>query len=183
MGLGNPGPEYDDTRHNVGWWALDRIAHDGDFGSFAREGPALFADGAVGGLPVRLVKPLTYMNRSGEALAFLSEVPDFDVTSELFVLVDDANLEVGRLRVRPSGGPGGHRGLRSIESALGTRDYARLRIGVGRPPEGVDWSDWVLSSLPPEEEDEVLALLPTVVEAVEVWIEEGVEVAMNRFNR
>lgn len=183
VGLGNPGPRYDDTRHNVGWWALDRIAYDWDLGGFRREGPTLFAEGALDGEPVRLVKPTTYVNRSGRALTFLAEHPDLDPDADLLVIVDDVSLDAGRLRLRPSGGPGGHNGLRSIEEALGTRDYARLRIGVGRPPEGADLTEWVLSPLPPEDEEAVVGLLPDVTRAVEVWIREGVEAAMNRFNR
>jgi len=183
VGLGNPGPEYDDTRHNVGWWALDRLAHDWDLGPFRREGAALVAEGPVGEARVLLVKPTTYMNRSGAALASLGFPDEFDVSSDLLVLVDDAALEVGRLRLRPEGGAGGHNGLRSLEAALGTRAYARLRIGVGRPPEGEDLTEWVLSPMPAEDEDRVLALLDEVRRAAEAWLSEGAEAAMNRFNR
>lgn len=183
VGLGNPGPEYDDTRHNVGWWAVDRLAHDWDLGPFRREGAALIAEGGVAGTPILLVKPTTYMNRSGRALASVELPDEFDVSSDLLVVVDDAALEVGRLRLRPEGGAGGHNGLQSIEDALGTGAYARLRIGVGRPPEGADWTDWVLSSMPAEDEERVVELLDDVVAAVELWLADGAEAAMNRFNR
>lgn len=183
IGLGNPGPEHDDTRHNVGWWAVDRLAHDWGLGPFRREGMAFTADGPVEGRSVLLVKPATYMNRSGRALASL-EFPDgFDVTEDLLVVVDDAALEVGRMRLRPGGSAGGHNGLRSIEAALGTRDYARLRIGVGRPPEGADLTEWVLSAVPPEDEERIVELLAEVRGAVETWLSQGTEAAMNRFNR
>lgn len=183
VGLGNPGPEHDGDRHNVGWWMVDRLAHDWKLGGFRREGPALLAEGAAGGEPVLLMKPLTYMNRSGSALAVAAETGPWDPTRDLLVVVDDASLDVGRVRIRPSGGAGGHNGLRSIEGALGTQDYARLRIGVGRRPEGTDLSDWVLSPMPEEDEDVVVELLSGLTAAIELWMDEGVEAAMNRFNR
>ena len=182
-GLGNPGPEYDATRHNVGWWVVDRLAYDWSFGSFGREGRALVSEGRVGGADVRLLKPTTYMNRSGIALAGLREAPRFDVATDLLVVVDDAALDVGRVRFRPRGSPGGHNGLRSVSGALGTDEYPRLRIGVGRKPEGEDLSDWVLAPMPEEDEEVVVGLLPGLTEAVEVWVAEGTEAAMNRFNR
>lgn len=183
IGLGNPGPEYDATRHNVGWWVVDRLAYDWDFGLFKREGRASVSDGIVGDVPVRLMKPTTYMNRSGLALRPLREIEAFEATVDLLVVVDDAALEVGRVRFRPEGGAGGHNGLKSVSGALQSNEYARLRIGVGRKPEGEDLSDWVLAPMPEEDEDLVVALLPALTEAVEAWIQEGVEAAMNRFNR
>jgi PTH1 family peptidyl-tRNA hydrolase len=182
-GLGNPGPEYDATRHNVGWWVADRLAYDWKLGSFQRSGPALVTEGTVGGNRVRIVKPTTFMNRSGAALAPLGRLLDFQVPNDLLVVVDDASLDVGRVRFRPGGSAGGHNGLKSVEGALGTRDYPRLRIGVGRAPPDADLSQWVLSPMPREDEDRVVGLLPELTEAVELWMDEGVEVAMSRFNR
>ncbi|MDT8340938.1 MAG: aminoacyl-tRNA hydrolase [Longimicrobiales bacterium] len=182
-GLGNPGPEYDGTRHNVGWWVLDRLSHDWRMGSFRREGRALVNEGTVGGQRVTLVKPTTWMNRSGAALAPLRGAADFDPATDLLVVVDDASLDAARVRFRPSGSAGGHNGLRSVEAVLGTREYPRLRIGVGRCPPGEDLADWVLSPMPAEEEDRVVALLPELTRAVEVWLDEGTEAAMSRFNR
>ena len=183
MGLGNPGPEYDATRHNVGWWLADRLAYDWGFESFRRDGRSLMTEGTVAETPVRLVKPTTYMNRSGLALRSLLEVDTFHAAEDLLVLVDDAALDVGRVRFRGEGSPGGHNGLKSISGALQSNAYARLRIGVGKKPEGADLADWVLSPMPEEDEDVVVALLPELTQAVEVWIAEGVEPAMNRFNR
>lgn len=183
VGLGNPGPRYDDTRHNVGWWAVDRLAYDWDLGALEREGPVLTAVGTVDGETVRLAKPLTHMNRSGQALTFLAEFAGFELSSDLLVVVDDASLDVARLRIRPRGGAGGHNGLHSVQEALGTEEFARLRIGVGRCPEDVDLTDWVLSSLPEDDEDRIVELLPEVTRAVETWAIEGVDAAMNRFNR
>ena len=113
----------------------------------------------------------------------LRAMESFDATEDLLVVVDDAALDVGRVRFRPEGGAGGHNGLKSISGALQSNEYARLRIGVGRKPSGEDLSDWVLAPMPPEEEEVVVDLLPELTRAVEVWIGEGVEAAMNRFNR
>ena len=183
IGLGNPGPEYDATRHNVGWWAVDRLAYDWDFGPFERTWRAVRSDGTVGDEAVRLVKPTAYMNRSGQALRFLSELEGFDPSEDLLVVVDDAALDVGRVRFRPEGSPGGHNGLKSVSGALRSNQYPRLRIGVGTKPEGEDLSDWVLSPMPEEDEDVVVELLPELTRGVEVWVQEGIEAAMNRFNR
>jgi PTH1 family peptidyl-tRNA hydrolase len=129
------------------------------------------------------MKPTTYMNRSGLALRPLLEDPGFDAAEDLLVVVDDAALNVGRVRFRAEGSPGGHNGLKSISGALQSNAYARLRIGVGKKPDGADLSDWVLAPMPDEDEDVVVGLLPDMTEAVEVWLAEGVEPAMNRFNR
>lgn len=183
VGLGNPGPEYDATRHNVGWWVADRLAYDWDFDSFRRDGRALVTEGMVDEALVRLVKPTTYMNRSGLAMRPLLATNGFDAADDLLVVVDDAALEVGRVRFRPEGGAGGHNGLKSVSGVLQSNAYARLRIGVGKRPDGVDLSDWVLAPMPEGEEDVVVGLLPDLTQAIEVWIKEGVEPAMNRFNR
>jgi peptidyl-tRNA hydrolase, PTH1 family len=182
LGLGNPGGEYASTRHNAGWWLLDRLASDWGFGRFRREGGAGVAAGERAGQPVLLVKPLTYMNRSGAVVGRLRGDRGFDVSRDLLVAVDDVALPPGRARFRPGGSAGGHNGLRSIESALATRDYARLRIGVGEKPPGWDLADWVLTPPPPEEREAVMALMPRLSEGVDCWLEEGIEEAMNRFN-
>lgn len=183
VGLGNPGAEYDATRHNVGWWVVDRLAYDWDFGSFRRDGRAQVVEGVVGGTDVRLVKPVTYMNRSGQALRFLYDLEGFEVGRDLLVVVDDAALEVGRIRFRPKGSPGGHNGLKSVSGALRSDEYPRLRLGVGQKPDGMDLADWVLSPMPEADEDVVLGLLPELSRAVEAWVVEGTEAVMNRFNR
>ena len=183
IGLGNPGPEYDATRHNVGWWVVDRLAYDWDFGPFKRDGRAFVSEGQVGDHEVRLMKPTTYMNKSGLAMRPLRALESFDATEDLLVVVDDAALDVGRVRFRPEGGAGGHNGLKSISGALQSNAYARLRLGVGTKPQGEDLADWVLSPMPAEDEQVVVDLLPQLTEAVEVWVGEGVEAAMNRFNR
>lgn len=183
MGLGNPGLKYDATRHNVGWWLVDRLAFDWDFPSFTREGEALVTEGVVGEVRVRLMKPLTYMNRSGASLGPLAMIPDFDFGHDFLVAVDDASLDVGRVRFRPSGSPGGHNGLKSLSKVLAGNEFPRVRIGVGQRPTESDLAEWVLSEMPADDEQVVVDLLPEIREGIEVWLEEGVEAAMNRYNR
>ncbi len=182
-GLGNSGAEYAGTRHNVGWWALEAVRRAWGFPPYRDRGAAGFSQGERAGDVVVLVEPLTYMNRSGTAVAPLARREGFDVAADLLVLVDDVNLDVGRVRLRPSGSAGGHNGLRSVEGALGTRAYARLRIGVGAKPPGADMAQWVLSPMPPEDEEVVIGLLPHVVACVEAWLEQGAEAAMQCCNR
>jgi PTH1 family peptidyl-tRNA hydrolase len=183
VGLGNPGSRYDDSRHNVGWWVVDRLSYDWGFGGFMKERNARVALGAVGDEDVVLVKPTTYMNRSGAALAPFRGQEGFEPARDLLVVVDDATLDPGRVRFRPGGTAGGHNGLKSVEAVLGTKDYGRLRIGVGIPPVGEDLADWVLSPMPAEDEDIIVGLLPDMSTACKVWLEDGVAEAMNRFNR
>jgi peptidyl-tRNA hydrolase, PTH1 family len=182
-GLGNPGPAYAGTRHNVGWWLVARLREAWAFPAARDYGVLRASEGAVGGVDVLLVEPLTFMNRSGQALAALREVRAFDPADELLVVVDDVALEPGRARLRASGSSGGHNGLKSVESVLGTRDYARLRIGVGAAPPGSDLADWVLSPFDVESEAAVRALLPELVVGVTCWVRDGVVAAANRCNR
>jgi PTH1 family peptidyl-tRNA hydrolase len=181
-GLGNPGPEYEATRHNTGWWVLGQARDDWGFPPFRRAGAAAVSDGRLGALPVRLLLPLTYMNRSGGALA-AQLPPDLDIARDLLVVVDDVALDVGRVRFRPGGSSGGHNGLKSVEAALGTRDYARMRVGVGAPPPGEELAEWVLSDFEPEDERRIEELLPELATAVRTWVEEGTEEAARRCNR
>jgi PTH1 family peptidyl-tRNA hydrolase len=152
-------------------------------GPFRKEKSTLVAWGQLSGQPVVLVKPTTYMNRSGGALLAWMEGQPLNPQRDLLVIVDDAALNVGSVRLRPRGSAGGHNGLASIIAALGTEEFSRLRIGVGKPPSGESMIDWVLSSMPAEDEDTVLGLLPELTQGVGVWIEEGAEAAMNRINR
>ena len=128
-------------------------------------------EGSVDGVPVRLLKPTTYMNRSGAALASLRADPAFNPATYLLILVDDFQIPCGTFRLRADGSSGGHNGLRSIESALQSQAYARLRIGVGPLPDGVsDWSEYVLAPFTPEQRDQVEALMPELIDAVEKWL-------------
>ena len=184
MGLGNPGPEYEDTRHNAGFLLADRLVSRWKLPQYRQAGRARESQGSWQGLPVTVLKPQTYMNRSGAAIASLGAPPEFDPSQHLLILVDDVALPVGRFRLRGAGSAGGHNGLKSIEGVLQRQDYARLRIGIGPPPaasEGL--SDFVLGEFSQEEWDAIEALLDPMSEAVEAWLQDGIEVAMNRFNR
>ena len=184
MGLGNPGPEYEGTRHNAGFWLADHLATRWQFGPFRRDGQARQSAGRRQGEDVILLKPQTYMNRSGAALAPLRSLAGFDPARDLLVLVDDVALPAGRFRLRGAGTAGGHNGLKSVEGTLRRQDYPRLRIGVGPfPPDGGDLADFVLAAPPADDRTAITALFEPMSEAVEVWLSDGIEVAMNRFNR
>jgi PTH1 family peptidyl-tRNA hydrolase len=186
VGLGNPGREYARTRHNVGWWVVDRLADEWRFEAWRKDGSSLVARGRVGATPVRLVKPQTFMNLSGAALIPYLRRPAFSAATDLFVIVDDVALSVGRFRLRARGSHGGHNGLRSVEQAIGSREYARLRIGVA-PDDAQrrvgDLADFVLSDFGSQERETVLALMPNFVAATETWLRDGIERAMNAHNR
>lgn len=146
------------------------VAHWG-FPPFRRGERARVSEGEVGGVPVRVLKPTTYMNRSGAALASLRADPKFNPATDLLILVDEFRIAAGTFRVRQDGSAGGHNGLKSIEGVLQTPVYARLRIGVGPLPEGTgDWADYVLAPIDPEQHEAVSAALPQMIEAVERWI-------------
>ncbi|HYT05513.1 MAG TPA: aminoacyl-tRNA hydrolase [Gemmatimonadales bacterium] len=175
VGLGNPGPEYAATRHNAGFWLADACVARWGLPPFRRGERARVTEGAVDSVPVRVLKPTTYMNSSGAALASLRADPAFNPAADLLILVDDFQIPVGTFRLRPEGSAGGHNGLKSIEGALQSQQYARLRVGVGPLPEGVaDWSDYVLEPFTPEQREQIEALLPQMVDAVTKWVREGV---------
>ena len=183
IGLGNPGPEYENTRHNAGFLLADHLAAHWKLPRFRRVPAARESRGMAGGRELCILKPQAYMNRSGSVLSPLIARPEFDPSRDLLVLVDDFALPVGRFRLRGAGSAGGHNGLRSIEGALRRQDYARLRIGIGPLPPGTrDSADFVLAEFTGEEREAVSGLLGLMTEAVECWLMEGIEVAMNRFN-
>ena len=172
-----------DTRHNAGFRLADRLAGRWGVGPFRRGERAREAAGTILGKSVKLLKPQTYMNRSGAALASLRALADFDPAQHLLVLVDDVALPAGRFRLRGAGSAGGHNGLKSIEGSLQRQDYARLRIGVGaKPPEIDDLADWVLSDFTSEEREALEAMLDPMADAVECWLVEGIEKAMTKHN-
>jgi PTH1 family peptidyl-tRNA hydrolase len=183
VGLGNPGPEYADTRHNVGFRLADHVAGRWRLGAFRRAERSREAAGTWEGHDVRVLKPQTYMNRSGAALAPLRALPGFDHSQDLLILVDDVALPLGTFRLRGAGTAGGHNGLKSIEGALQRQDYARLRIGVGPLPlDAPDLSDFVLAPFAPEETRQIEDLLDPMADAVETWVVEGIERAMAKHN-
>ena len=187
LGLGNPGRQYEATRHNVGWWVLDHLADVWHFEGWKRDGEALVSYATIGGSRVRLIKPLTYMNLSGAVLKNYLRRPFWAPSKDLLVVVDEVQLPVGKFRIRARGSAGGHNGLRSVETALGNQEYPRLRIGVGPSEERKnvyhDLADFVLAPFARDERDDILALLPRIAAAVETWVREGTDRAMNAHNR
>ncbi len=212
VGLGNPGREYERTRHNIGWMALDVLAERLSATRFRRERSVEAAEATVDGEKIYLLKPQTYMNLSGQALAswlgWMTEVRDALKRREetppapegpppskqdkaddaecrwpgILVLTDDVNLPLGRMRLRPSGSAGGHNGLTDIEKALGGRGYPRLRLGVGAPPERMDRADYVLSRFSPDEAPVVRKVAEVAADAVRDWLREDFTTVRNRYN-
>jgi PTH1 family peptidyl-tRNA hydrolase len=179
-GLGNPGREYERTRHNLGWLVLDELARRHS-GSWRSKFSGSFAEVRLGDLRLGLLKPETYMNESGRAVGEAARF--YKVEPEgLLVVHDDVDLEPGRLQARAGGGLAGHNGLRSLAQHLGSQEFERLRIGVGRPGRGDprSVSDWVLSGFAPE--DDVEALIANAADAVETIAAEGLEAAQAHFN-
>ena len=180
--LGNPGPQYDQTRHNVGFRVGDAVASRCGVEIRRLKNRALTAKGTLAGSEVLLVKPQTYMNLSGEAVRPLADFYKLD-SSRILVVSDEVALPPGRIRLRPGGSAGGHNGLKNIIACLGTNQFPRLRLGVGAPPHP-DYAmmDWVLGVIRGEDAKLVDQAVARAAEAVECCVSEGVEKAMNRFN-
>ena len=180
VGLGNPGSKYQNTRHNIGWMVLDRLAdRHGAAGSVKTKDAAATARGRLGDDELILVKPMTYMNRSGEAVrkAMARErVPMKDVLA----VVDDMDLPFGRLRMKAKGSAGGHNGLRSIIGEMGTESFARLRVGIGAPKGGA--ISHVLGDFAHAEQQHLDLILDAAADAVELWAEQGPQVVANEWN-
>jgi PTH1 family peptidyl-tRNA hydrolase len=181
-GLGNPGRQYAGTRHNIGFEVIDELATRHRVGFDAAPAEAMMGKWRRDGEVILLVKPLTFMNLSGIAVAQLMRYFKIDVP-DLLVICDDVTLPLGRLRVRGSGTEGGHNGLRSIAQQLGTIDYSRLRVGVGRGDTRRDLADHVLAGFAPEEQSGVNDAVTRAAEAVESWLIDGLAQTMNVFNR
>jgi PTH1 family peptidyl-tRNA hydrolase len=186
VGLGNPGKEYEATRHNAAWWFIDHLARLWHFDAFKRDGDALSVNGLVGTQRVKLVKPQTYMNLSGSALRAYPRREGFDIAQDLLVIVDEVAIPVGEFRLRPFGSAGGHNGLKSVESHLKTSKYPRLRIGVRSIDErrlGGDLADYVLNVMHRDERVVVEELFPRMTIAVETWVKDGTEKAVSTMGR
>jgi len=179
IGLGNPGARYAGTRHNAGFLVVERLAarHALPWQT-GGDGLARVADGRIAGLEVRLIEPLTYMNRSGEVL---EELATGLAPADLLVVHDEVDLPFARLKLKSGGGNAGHRGLRSIQEHLGgDANFARLRVGVGRPPAGIDTADWVLAEFGGPESDRLADLLEAAADGCEAWLSLDFMAAVNR---
>ncbi len=180
-GLGNPGPQYAANRHNVGFRCLAQLAAANDLTFDKRQKHAHVAQGAIQRRRVVLARPQTFMNESGRAVAALARF--YQVPPErLLVVYDDLDLPLGTVRLRPVGGSGGHKGVRSIIEHLGVQDFSRLRIGIGRPPGRMDPAAYVLQDFSSDEELLLGETLERAVSAVETWLRDGIELAMSRHN-
>lgn len=181
VGLGNPGMRYAGTRHNAGFSAVTQLADSCDIRLNRKEGKSITGHGTVAGEKAVLAMPQTFMNLSGEAVQELLHFYKCD-PADLIVLYDDVELDVGRLRIRAKGSAGGHNGMKSIISHIGTEDFARVRVGVGKKPEGFDLADHVLGRIPAEELPLMREACEKAADAVRLIITDGIGAAQNRYN-
>jgi PTH1 family peptidyl-tRNA hydrolase len=181
-GLGNPGRRYAPTRHNVGYMVADELAQRWELSlqTYDRDFEALVADGPIAGQRVLLVKPQTFMNLSGRSVLAVQQFYKLAL-ADLLIICDDLDLPVGRIRLRASGTGGGQKGLENILLRLGTVDIPRLRIGIGSAPRPVA-TEYVLDGFATDERDVIAEAITTAADAVECWLKEGIDAAMNRFN-
>lgn len=181
VGLGNPGGEYAGTRHNVGFMVISRLAAEIGVRANKSAHGALIGEGRFGGERIVLAQPQTYMNRSGAAVEALLRAYRLDL-ADVLVICDDLDLPLGRLRLRSQGGDGGHRGLRSIIYSLGTNEFSRLRLGVGRPLAKEETVEYVLTKFAPEEQSLLDEEIEAAVAGIRRWLFDGVDKAMNQVN-
>jgi PTH1 family peptidyl-tRNA hydrolase len=181
IGLGNHGGSYAHTRHNAGWMVLDELERRGRFGKERKEGPARVAEGSVDGFELILARPHTYMNLSGRAGVHL--VDRYGVSpADVIVVHDDMDLPLGRLRLRRNGGPGGQKGVKSLADSWRFKDFIRVRVGISRPPEDVDPTDYVLRRFTPDERAVLDRVLPRAADAVVAVVRDGLDKAASTFN-
>ena len=181
IGLGNHGGSYAHTRHTPGWMVLDELERRGRFGKERKEGPSRVTEGSVDGFDLVLARPQTYMNLSGRAGVHL--VDRYSVSpADVIVVHDDLDLPLGRIRVRRNGSPGGQKGVKSLADSLRFKDFIRVRVGIGRPPEDMDPTDYVLRRFSPDERRILEGVLPRAADAVVAIVRDGLDKAMSVFN-
>lgn len=180
-GLGNPGVQYAGTRHNAGFSVIDELADRYNISVDTAKHKGMIGKGAIEGQKVILVKPMTYMNNSGECIREVMDYYKADI-GELIVIFDDISLEPGKLRLRAKGSAGGHNGIKSIIAHLGTEQFKRIKYGVGDKPKGWDLADWVLSKFPTDDFEALREGNKKACAAVACILTEGIESAMNRYN-
>jgi PTH1 family peptidyl-tRNA hydrolase len=182
VGLGNPGKEYEASRHNIGFLVVSRLARAHGIALDERKCKSRWGRGAIAGSPVILAKPRTYMNASGDAVKLLAA--SFSLTAhQLIIIHDDLDLPFGRIRIKEKGGNGGHKGIQSIIHAIGSGDFLRIKVGIGRPPGGMDAADYVLQPFDRTERQSLGEVTAVAQEALELLLQEGTQAAMNRYNR
>ena len=182
IGLGNPGSEYRKTRHNIGFWVVNALAERWGIRLSRRAFLSLTGDGQLKGEKALLVQPETYMNRSGEAAIKIRDFYRLEL-SDFMIVHDDLDLPLGRVRVkRGGGGAGGNRGVASLIAAFDSKEFVRIKVGIGRPPGRQDPADFVLQPFTPQEEASILPAVDTAADAVEMWVSEGIEKTMAAVN-
>lgn len=181
-GLGNPGREYENTRHNIGFRVIDDIAKKYQIAMLERKHKAVIGKGYIDGQKVILVKPLTYMNLSGESIREVTDYYKVDVTTQLVVVSDDISLDVGQLRIRKKGSAGGHNGLKNIILHLGSENFMRIRMGVSDKPQGYDLKDYVLGHFTDGEIKVLSETSEKAEQAIRMIMQGDVDGAMNRYN-
>jgi PTH1 family peptidyl-tRNA hydrolase len=182
VGLGNPGPRYSHTRHNVGFSVVSALGERHRIRGRSR-GPSIVGEGEIAGQAVVLAQPTTMMNLSGKAVAQLVRSMNLRDLQNLLVVYDEMDLPLGTLRLRARGSAGGHNGIKSVIHALGTQDFPRLRVGVSRPPPDLDPVDYVLTRFRPEEKPVLEQAISAAADAIEWWVHAGTDDTMNRFNQ
>lgn len=183
VGLGNPGREYENTRHNAGFVAADKIAEKFNIGLSKNKFDAIFGDGTIAGSRVLLVKPQTFMNLSGRAVQKLSAFYKIPL-DKIIIMHDDVSLDVGKIRIRRKGSAGGQKGLANIIELMGSQEIARIKIGVGaKPHPDYDMKDWVLGRIPKEQQPDFNAACENAAKAVEEIIARGIDSAMNKYSK
>lgn len=181
VGLGNPGDKYEKTRHNVGFNVIDLLAKEYSIDVSKLKHKALIGEGRVGTEKVILVKPMTYMNLSGESVADICNYYNIDLEN-LIVIYDDIDLDVGKIRIRKKGSGGTHNGMRSIIKCLGSNEFPRVRVGISKPKNGQDLADFVLSRFAKEDEKSLNESFENAVAAIDCAIRQDLDLAMNRYN-
>ncbi len=182
-GLGNPGAKYENTRHNIGFMAVDAIAAKNHISVQEKKHKALLGKGMLGSEKVLLVKPQTFMNLSGESIREIIDYYKIEEKTELIVISDDISLATGALRIRKKGSAGGHNGLKNIILHLGHDEFQRIRLGVGEKPAGYDLADYVLGHFNEDDRALIAKSVEQAAQAAEVMITEGADKAMNLFNK
>ncbi len=182
-GLGNPGRDYENTRHNIGFDVIDRLADQENIGVLEKKHKAIIGKGMIAGEKCILAKPQTFMNLSGESVRALLDYYKADETADLIVISDDISLDVGQIRIRKKGSAGGHNGLKNIIAHLGHDSFMRVKMGVGEKPRGWDLADYVLGHFSPSEREIMDEAAERAADAVRMMIAEDVDVAMNEYNR
>jgi PTH1 family peptidyl-tRNA hydrolase len=181
VGLGNPGPKYAETRHNVGFWFIDLLAKKHSVKLERKHKTSVIGECTIEGQRVILVKPRTFVNLSGQSVEYLMARYSIAL-DKVLIVYDDINLPAGKLRLRPEGSAGGHNGIRSIIGSTKSQDFPRMRVGVGKPPEGSDQIGYVIGKMSPQERDATSEALQRVTEAVSSLLTESINITMNKFN-